>query len=104
MLHLVLHLNHSNSPLDAPFHFQNVLLYMFHLMPIESHGVAIIIITPREAKLLTQGQPAREQPGWDSAFHAFSALPVVPSCLKPTDLCWEGELEDVSREDFPIIP
>lgn len=69
-------------------------------MPVQSCGVAIVIILPREAHLLTQGQ----QPVWDSVFHALSALPVVPSCLKWTDLCWEGDLEDVSREDFPIIP
>lgn len=68
--------------------------------------MGLIKLICRDTKrMLCVKSNAMKGPRGDSAFHAVSTPPGVLFWLKQTDLCWEGELEDVmSREDFPIIP
>lgn len=55
MLYLLLHLQNSIELLHALSHVQNVLLYMFHVMPVQSCGIAVVTVLSREAPLLPQG-------------------------------------------------
>ena len=98
VLNLILDLNNSAWPLYTQPHFQNVLLWVFHLVSRQSCGGRYHYNHPQRdiSKPLGRGRAGTLY---------FMFPPLYQLFLLNKANRSEGELENVvSREDFPIIP